>query len=792
MSRLSIFFFWVLVAVLATREASANVTVPCSSAALVAAIDAANAQGGDTLTLTAGCVYRLSEVRSTYFGPVGLPLITSAVTIEGNGARISADSSGPPMRLFTVAGAGPLGAAGAPAGTLVLKDVTLSGGRAFGGFGTDGGGGGAGLGGCLFNLGSLSLTGVTVTDCEARGGAGAFFGAAFGGGGGLGGAGGPGAPFLGGGGGGMGGAGGAATAAIGAGGGGGLLGNGGAGAMGAGGGGGSVGSASASTGGPGGTVAGLACEAGGSGGTSAQPSGESGGVCGGGGGAAGSPTNLNLGGSGGSGGFGGGGGGATGGASDPSGTGARGGGSGGVGGGGGGAAAATTGSSSAAGGAGGWGGGGGAGPVGGPGGFGAGGGGSLGAQSSGGFGAEPGSTVKGGDGAGLGGGLFVYGGTVTVLNSTFSSNRARAPSETSGARGMGGAIFVHGGSLVLTSATLAANVATTSGALHVAGGSTSVGNSLLTDSVGDRPGQTPDDCGLETGTTLQTAGTNLVERPNSCPFDAAGPSHDVLGVDPGLGVLQDNGGPTFTHAITPTSPAVDQGRCSQATDQRGANRRRQPLLCDIGAYEIDRFSLKLVFAGTGQGRVTAAGGIDCASGTTYALVQQTSWDLVATPQPGSVFVEWAGDCSGTGPCLASMTRDLEVTATFDLAPQPDASLPDAALAGLDAGSFDAGVAADAGLDAHVPADAALEPEDAAASRPDAEPLVATDAQAPDAQAADARVAADATEAGPDAGSPSISPGCGCRVSDAPAVMPSAFLALGLAGFLARRRGLPGR
>ena len=34
---------------------------------------------------------------------------------------------------------------------------------------------------------------------------------------------------------------------------------------------------------------------------------------------------------------------------------------------------------------------------------------------------------------------------------------------------------------------------------------------------------------------------------------------DQINTDPVLGPLQDNGGPTFTHALLPDSPAIDAG-----------------------------------------------------------------------------------------------------------------------------------------------------------------------------------------------------------------------------------------
>ena len=68
-----------------------------------------------------------------------------------------------------------------------------------------------------------------------------------------------------------------------------------------------------------------------------------------------------------------------------------------------------------------------------------------------------------------------------------------------------------------------------------------------------------------------------------------GPS-DQINTDPLLGPLQDNGGPTFTHALLPSSAAINAGDPNFVPppdyDQRGTgyNRVRNGRL-DIGSFE---------------------------------------------------------------------------------------------------------------------------------------------------------------------------------------------------------------
>jgi CSLREA domain-containing protein len=199
------------------------------------------------------------------------------------------------------------------------------------------------------------------------------------------------------------------------------------------------------------------------------------------------------------------------------------------------------------------------------------------------------STVSGNTAQAEGGGLFNSAGAgANLMNSTVSGNRANDS---------GGGL--QGGAATLSNVTITANVADsdangTGDGGGVAATTLSVRNSIIagnTDASPPPAAVTPD-CSA----TVNSQGYNLIGNDAGCTV-AVGPG-DKIGtgaapIDPRLGLLANNGGPTPTHALLASSPARiggsptapgSPGDACAATDQRGVP-RPQGARCDVGAYE---------------------------------------------------------------------------------------------------------------------------------------------------------------------------------------------------------------
>jgi hypothetical protein len=117
-------------------------------------------------------------------------------------------------------------------------------------------------------------------------------------------------------------------------------------------------------------------------------------------------------------------------------------------------------------------------------------------------------------------------------------------------------------------------------------------------------------CAAPPGFAFSSVGHNL-DSDGTCGL---GDPTDLSTVDPMLGPLQSNGGPTPTQALRSGSPAIDRmptAACTLTGDQRGGARPREgngtsPSGCDVGAYEVARCADGL--DNDGDGRIDFDGG----------------------------------------------------------------------------------------------------------------------------------------------------------------------------------------
>jgi hypothetical protein len=236
------------------------------------------------------------------------------------------------------------------------------------------------------------------------------------------------------------------------------------------------------------------------------------------------------------------------------------------------------------------------------------------------------STISDND-AVIGGGIYQFGGSMTIKDSTINGNFASST---------GGGIHSDGSSQLIVNSTISGNSTNYRGGgiwvkhsapsglfmynvtvafnysdandngSGVAGGinqdflstgsismaNSIVGNNFLFNLIG---GGTPSDC----EGTLSSLGYNLIET-----VDAVCAVNGILtgnktGMDPALNSLANFGGPTNTHALYGYSPAIDAGNPSGCRDEVGAllpfDQREHlrhvdgysgVMRCDMGSYEF--------------------------------------------------------------------------------------------------------------------------------------------------------------------------------------------------------------
>ncbi len=190
--------------------------------------------------------------------------------------------------------------------------------------------------------------------------------------------------------------------------------------------------------------------------------------------------------------------------------------------------------------------------------------------------------------------------TTEIVNTTISGNEAG----NAGAGVANGSESAGNATLTITSSTITANLAGLIGGTNDGGGLSNHGYSTgtavinLQNSIVAGNGSANDgtwDCFTEGPGNIVSNGHNLVGAARGCPSDGSGDQTTAAPNDDVSPTLADNGGPTLTHALPPSSLAIDSGdnvACAAAPlnnlDQRGEPRPVDyggGAACDVGAFE---------------------------------------------------------------------------------------------------------------------------------------------------------------------------------------------------------------
>jgi CSLREA domain-containing protein len=250
---------------------------------------------------------------------------------------------------------------------------------------------------------------------------------------------------------------------------------------------------------------------------------------------------------------------------------------------------------------------------------------------------------------------------VTVTNSTLSGNSATPAGFFGGA---GGAIY---------------NFGRTSGAVHVSFQDCTISDnnapsagSIYNRSFSATAVLTLRNTILKTGTTgsnfinadgsINSLGNNLCNDDAAAGDAGTGPGGhlsgpgDIRNTDPLLGPLQDNGGPTQTHALLNGSPAINAGVTSSETskDQRGYPRRATN---DIGAFESGVATLRIRKIARNNSDVVVT--FDVSSNVSYRLERKlalpdATWQSIPGANPFTSQGE--GSAQITDPGAANLGR----------------------------------------------------------------------------------------------------------------------------------------
>lgn len=217
-------------------------------------------------------------------------------------------------------------------------------------------------------------------------------------------------------------------------------------------------------------------------------------------------------------------------------------------------------------------------------------------------------SISNNDTEGVGGGVAVSGGVLTIRNSTISSNGNIQ------AFNRGGGVFSVLSLVQITNTTISGNFAYAGGALYA--GYSLLGSGLFSSTVTNNTGFSgsvlvggPGTFGLRNNVLAGNSLSSVYNNSHDVSGTFGPTSHNLIGaadpnsglvngangdlvgtvmspIEPQLDILNDNGGPTRTHALFAGSPAIDAGDPLQFQpfDQRGVA-RPVGAAPDMGAIE---------------------------------------------------------------------------------------------------------------------------------------------------------------------------------------------------------------
>lgn len=287
------------------------------------------------------------------------------------------------------------------------------------------------------------------------------------------------------------------------------------------------------------------------------------------------------------------------------------------------------------------------------------------------------------NGPGSGGGGINNNAILNITNSTISSNQTRSG-------GQGGGIDCGNGPVTIVNSTITANTAAGKG-----GGIIRVGNvvTLKSTIIAGNSASTS----LDIDGSVQSDGFNLIQSTSGTTINQnSGAGPNITGQDPQLGPLMNYGGPTDTHALNSTSPAIDKGKnFTTGMDQRGhlrpidLNNTIYPDAAGGDASDIGAFELEPCTVTCPANKIQSNDPNQCGAVVTYAD-PATGGDFVCgtvtcSPPKGSFFPKG----TTTVICSTTVGANCSFTVTVNDTQNPSIACPANISQSTDAGQCNA-------------------------------------------------------------------------------------------------------